>query len=161
MDVKSSSGLDVRRADARDVDVLVQLMQAFYAEAHYPLDHAWAASSFRTLLETPALGSVWLACWGITPIGHAVLTVRYCMEFGGLSGYIDDLYVKPEFRRRGAGHALLSALFADCRVAGCKSAQVEVGDTNTAARALYARFGLKAASDGRVLLSGELPATGA
>ena len=148
--------LSVRSAEPADVADLVLLMHDFYAEANYPLDHSWAATSFLQLLSRPELGCVWLVHSGPLPIGHAVLTVRYTMEHGGLSGYVDDLYVKPEFRRMGAGDALLNELFAECRARGCKFVHVEVGDSNAPALALYAKFGLLPAKDGRVLLSGPL-----
>lgn len=148
--------LTVRRAAASDVAALVGLMHDFYAESGFELDHAWAAASFARLLADPALGCVWLAQDGALPAGHAVLTLRYTMEHGGLGGYIDDLYVRPEFRRIGAATALLSQLFAESRVRGCKSVQVEAGESNVAALAVYAKFGLRAAQDGRLLLSGTL-----
>ena len=71
-----------------------------------------------------------------------------------------DLYVKPDFRRMGAGNALLNELFAECHTRGCKFAHVEGGASNAPARALYAKFGLVPAQDGRVLLSGALPKKG-
>ena len=129
-------------------------MHDFYAEANFVLDRDWAAASFRALISDAAAGGVWLASLGDRPVGHAVLTVRYTMEHGGFSGYIDDLYVRPESRRSGAATALLGELFAECRSRGIRSMQVECGDDNAAALALYARFGLKRLSDGRILLSG-------
>src|SRR5512141_1646956 len=122
--------LTVRRAATGDIDALVGLMHDFYAESGFGLDHAWAAGSFARLLADPALGCIWLALDGALPAGHAVLTWRYTMEHGGLSGYVDDLYVSPEFRRTGTATALLAQLFAECRVRGCKSVQVEAGESN-------------------------------
>ena len=129
-------------------------MQEFYAESSYELDVAWARASLIALLENPALGKVWIADSQGVPAGYAVLTVRYTMEFGGLSGYVDDLFVRPGLRRQGAGRALLYQLFEECHARDCKSVQVEVGEGNAAARALYAEFGLVARQDGRVLLCG-------
>ena len=146
--------LSVRRAEPADVADLVLMMHEFYAEANYLLDHSWARASFLHLLARPELGCVWLVHSDLVPVGHAVLTVRYTMEHGALSGYVDDLFVKPAFRRKGAGDALLGELFAECRARGCKFVHVEVGDSNAPALALYAKFGLVPAQDGRVLLSG-------
>ena len=146
--------LSVRRAESADVAALVLLMHDFYAEADHSLDHQWAAASFLQLLSRPDLGCVWLAHSGPLPVGHAVLTVRYTMEHGGLSGYVDDLYVKPEFRRMGAGDAMLNELFAECQARACRFVHVEVGAGNLPALGLYAKFGLVPAQDGRILLSG-------
>jgi ribosomal protein S18 acetylase RimI-like enzyme len=148
--------LHVRLAEAGDVGSLVDLMHEFYAESGYSLDRPWAASSFLSLLGDPSLGCCWLACRGSEPVGHAVLTLRYTMEHGGMGGYVDDLFVRPRFRRRGAARAMLAELFAECRARGCRSVQVEAGRDNAAALRLYAEFGLVAHEDGRVLLVGPL-----
>ena len=105
--------IGVRRATAADVDVLVDLMREFYAEAGFPLDEAWAASAFARLLDDSSLGAAWIMSVDGEAAGHAVLTVRFAMEFGGLSGYIDDLFVRTHHRRRGAAQAGLEALVAD------------------------------------------------
>jgi ribosomal protein S18 acetylase RimI-like enzyme len=143
----------VRRATAEDAPALVSLMQAFYAEAGSPLDGHWASSALQALLSDSALGAIWLVSSDAQPVGHAVLAVRYTMEYGGLSGYIDDLFVRPAFRRSGVGRRLLDNVFAECRSRGCRSIQVEVGAGNAPAVALYASFGLTPSQDDRVLLS--------
>ena len=143
----------VRHATEADVGSLVALMHDFYAEAGYALDHDLASASFRSILNNASLGSVFLALVGEQPIGHAVLAVRFTMEHYGLSGYIDDLYVAPAFRRLGAGAALVDALVAQCRRLACMSVQVEVAPTNSAALALYERFGLAPSQGDRALLT--------
>jgi GNAT superfamily N-acetyltransferase len=135
-------------------------MREFYAEANFPLDQTWADTSFSQLLEHSQLGCVWLAERDSVAAGHAVLTLRYTMEHGALSGYVDDLFVKPEFRRQGIARALLSALFDECARRSCKSIYVEVGDRNVPAIELYGRFGLGPFHDGRVLFHGALPVVG-
>ena len=74
--------------------------------------------------------------------------------FGAPDGFIDDLFVRPEFRRRGVASSLLSALFEQCRQDGVAALHVEVGEDNAAAGALYREFGL--AANGRRLLTAEI-----
>ncbi len=154
--MSTNNELAVRVATADDIGPLVHLMDEFYAESGYQLDAQWAASSFAALCSRPDWGRAWLADSDGMPVGHAVLTVRYTMEHGGLSGYVDDLFVRPSFRRRGVASGLLREVFQDCRARGCKAVQVEVGGANVAARAVYAKFGLKPLQDGRLLLAGSL-----
>ena len=135
-------------------------MREFYAEANLSLDQKWAEASFSQLLEHSELGCVWLAECDNVAAGHAVLTLRYTMEHGALSGYIDDLFVKPQFRRQGIASALLSELLAECERRRCKSIYVVVGDGNVPAIELYSQFGLGPFHDGRVLFHGALPAAG-
>ena len=146
----------VRRAGRSDVGALVDLMREFYVEASYSLDREWAEAAFSELFENPDRGCVWIAEAAGTAAGHAVLTVRYTMEHGSLSGYIDDLFVRPRFRRRGIARALVSELFVEGRRRGCRSVYVEVGAENTPAIRLYNQFGLRRFEDGRVLLGSVL-----
>jgi ribosomal protein S18 acetylase RimI-like enzyme len=146
----------VRRACNDDVDALLGLMHAFYAESGYTLDTAAAASSLHALLTAPTHGSVWLALDGEAAVGHAVLCVRHAMEYDGQLGVIDDLYVVPAARRQSIGRRLLLALRDDAQARGCRALEVEVGASNTAARGLYDALGLQARTDDRITLSGPL-----
>lgn len=156
---KAIESLVVTPAAVADIPSLVVLMQAFYAESGHALDADAARAAFGRLIGSPALGAVWIAHIGSEPVGHVVLVTRFAMEHGALAGCVDDLFVKPEYRRSGVGGVLLAALLTECASRQCQSLHVEVGADNMAARALYARFGLQAAQDGRVLMSGPLPAS--
>ena len=138
-----------RRAEHSDIPQLVELMRAFYAESSFRLDRDGARRAFECLIAEPVHGAVWLIeCDGV-PVGHIVLSLRFTMEFGGLSGYIDDLFVRPTHRRRGAARAGLEALFAECHRRGCRSIHVEVSSDNEAANVLYRRYGLVLGDDAR------------
>ena len=150
--------IGVRRATAADVDLLVDLMRQFYAEASFPLDAAWAAAAFSSLIADPSLGAVWIMSVDDDVVGYAVLTVRFAMEFGGFSGCIDDLFVRRSHRRLGVSRAGLEALVAECQARGCKSLHVEVDPQNVAAVTLYRRFGLAPGTDERLHLKTLLPA---
>jgi ribosomal protein S18 acetylase RimI-like enzyme len=141
--------VSVRPASRADIPVLVELMREFYAESSFPLDLEWAARSFAQLLDEPARGAVWVIDVNGAPAGHVVLSLRFTMEFGGLSGYIDDLFVKRECRRQGAARAGLDALIAEARGRGCRSLHVEVDPGNAAATTLYRRYGMVPGSDQR------------
>lgn len=144
-----------RPASLGDVPVLVDLMADFYAEAGRALDGPWAARAFGELLAHPPLGAAWVLEDAGAPAGHAVLTVRFAMEHGGLQGAIDDLFVRPAHRRRGLARAGLEALFADCRRRRVRAVTVEVAEDDEPARRLYASFGLAPRTDRRVTLVGE------
>ena len=146
----------IERAGAADIPVLIDLMSEFYAESAYALDRKWAEASFHRLLADETRGAAWLARRGAEPAGYVVLTLRHSMEFGGLAGVIDDVYVRPACRRQRVGFALISALFEACR-SGCVAAvHVEVAPENVAAQALYRSFGLRGYSVERQTLTAEL-----
>jgi GNAT superfamily N-acetyltransferase len=131
----------IRVATTADVQTLVALMAEFYAEAEFALPDAAAADAFEALLARPELGAVWLAALDDTPVGHLVLTVAFSMEYGGLRGFIDDLFVRPTARGRGIGAALLAAARDGATARGLRALCVETGLEDHPARSLYARAG--------------------
>ena len=132
--------LEVRLAGTADVPTLVALMRSFYNEAGFALPIDPATRAFEALLSDQRLGSVWLV-EDAEAVGHLVLTVCFSMEYGGLRGFIDDLYVRPAARGRGAGARLLAEARADAVRRGVRALHVEVGPDNDVARRLYARAG--------------------
>lgn len=145
--------ISTRPATPADIPALVELMEEFYAESDFPLDRQWAAASFSALLSDDRLGAVWLVLHEGVPSGYVALTVRFSMEYGGLDGFIDDLFVRPAHRRHGLGRAALEELFAECERRGLLAVHVEVGQDNIAANALYGSFGLTLRQDRRQTLT--------
>jgi len=146
----------IARAGAAEIPASIDLMSEFYAESGHALDRKWAEASFRRLLADETRGAEWLAWQGAEPAGYVVLTLRHSMEFGGLAGVIDDLYVRPASRRQRVGFALMSALFEACRSLCVAAIHVEVGPDNIGALALYRSFGLRGYSVERQALTVEL-----
>ena len=135
-------------------------MHDFYAESAFQLDRGWATRAFAELLADPSRGAAWVLGVDGSAVGHAVLSVRFAMEFGGLSAYIDDLFVQAAYRRRGVARAALEALVAESVLRGCRSLHVEVDPKNVPAVALYREFGLRPGNDERLELKAVLAGPG-
>jgi len=144
-----------RRATPQDVEALVELMREFHAESNHTLNQVHAKNAFIQLLGHPELGGVWLAHRDGSAAGYVVLTFRYSMDHGALDGHVEDLFVRPAWRRKGVASSLLSSLFADCGRQGSGIVHVEVGGHNAAAVSLYRRLGFSEHSDGRLFLHGK------
>ncbi|HEX2740512.1 MAG TPA: GNAT family N-acetyltransferase [Rubrobacter sp.] len=82
-------------------------------------------------------------------LGVIVLAYRLNVSVGGLFASIEDLYVRPEARRRGVGRALLEA--ADERFAACGVSYVEVQVEDDEAEAFYSALGYERETNVRVL----------
>jgi ribosomal protein S18 acetylase RimI-like enzyme len=131
----------MKQATAFDIPNLLELMGEFYAEAGYALDRERAKTGFAALLKDHRLGSVWLIESTGGPAGYVVLTHCFTMEYGGNVGFVDDLFVRPTFRRCGLGTTMLQELRAHCLAIGVRALFVEVAPDNTAAQAVYRRAG--------------------
>ena len=141
----------VRLAEPDDVPELVELMTDFYAEAGFPLPAEAATRTFAALLDDPRLGRVWMMEADGEPAGYVVLTVSFSMEYGGLRGFVDDLFVRTGFRGRGLAAAALAELRRTAEALGVRALLVEVGPHNDTAQRVYRRIGLD--DTGHVLLS--------
>ncbi|MDQ6765619.1 MAG: GNAT family N-acetyltransferase [Verrucomicrobiota bacterium] len=143
----------IHSATLEDVPQLVRLMEEFYNEAGFPLDHGWAGDGVSALLADHSRGAIWIVFEDAQPAGYAVLTLRFSMEQCGLDAFIDDLFIRPAHRRRGLGRLALQALFQECRKRGVLAVHVEVGRDNAPAQSLYASYGLARRKDFRELLT--------
>ena len=72
-------------------------------------------------------------------VGVAVLAYRLSISAGGLFASVEDLYVKPDARRRGVGRALLEAVGKRCAARGVSYVETQVEDEEAAG--FYAALG--------------------
>ena len=81
-------------------------------------------------------------------VGVTVLAFRSSISLGAPFVSIEDLYVKPSARRRGAGRALLGAVEERCKERGVSYVEVQ---TDSEAAAFYIGLGYKLEEEVRVL----------
>ncbi len=89
----------------------------------------------------PAAAECVLAFHDRQPAGFAVFFQNYSTFLARPGLYVEDLYVKPEFRGRGIGQALLRHCARLANDRGCGRMEWAVLDWNESARAFYRRFG--------------------
>lgn len=83
-----------------------------------------------------------LLCWrDRTPVGVAVYLFTYSTFMARPTLYVEDIFVWPRHRGRGAGQALLAALARIAVRKGCPRMEWTVLDWNTPAIRFYKRLG--------------------
>lgn len=96
----------------------------------------WSEGIFRSALEDE------LCLWLAVELDGAL--VGYAgMQSVLDEGYIDNVAVDPDFRRRGAASALLEAMIAEALRRKLRFLSLEVRAGNAGAVALYASFGFR------------------
>ena len=81
------------------------------------------------------------------PIGFALWFYSFSTFEGAFGIYLEDLFVAPEARGRGAGLALMRRLAQRCRDEGLARLEWAVLDWNAASIAFYDRLGAAAKRD--------------
>ena len=138
------SRLRVRRATARDAPAIFALIRGL---AEYErLAHTLQASAAR--IRAHGFGrrryfETLLCASGRAPVGFAVYFFTYSTFLGRPNLYIEDLFVLPSERGRGAGKALLAALARIAVRRGCGRLEWAVLDWNRPAIRFYRRLGAR------------------
>lgn len=97
-----------------------------------------------------------IAEWEGTPAGFAVWFLNFSTFRGRPGLYLEDIFVRPTFRRRGIGKALLTRLAKRCVDGGYARFEWAVLDWNVPAIDFYRSFGAEILADWRICrLSGK------
>ena len=142
------SQLNIRPATEQDIDLILHFVRelAIYEKAE---DEAKATPEHirRTLFcEHPAVFGLICEVEG-KAIGFAVYFFSYSTWLGKHGIYLEDLYVAPEYRKLGAGKALLQHLAQLAVAKGCGRLEWAVLDWNTPAIEFYESFGARPKDD--------------
>ena len=106
---KDVPGLVVRLATADDAPVLNEMIAAFAAYERLP-NHSTPDSLRNELSRTDKVIEAIIAFLDGKPVGFAVFFPTYSTFVAKRGLYLEDIYVKEEFRNRGVATALLKAL---------------------------------------------------
>ena len=133
----------LKLAQPEDLDRVVALVTAFHAETGITQDDAARRAGLAPLLDGIPHGAVYLIGPSRAPIGYVVVTFGWSVEFGGLDGFIDEIYVRPAVRGRGIASEILISLSAALAEAGLKALHLEVDRADDPSQRIYARAGFK------------------
>jgi ribosomal protein S18 acetylase RimI-like enzyme len=145
--------IPVHQAGVENAAAIARLLHDFNREFEEPTPPVEELTErCRRLIEE---GEITVLLSGDGPDGLALLRFRPALWSAGLEAYLQELYVVPPLRGRGIGRALLHAAMALSRERGADGIDLNTGETDTAARALYESMGFtnrEGAPDGPAML---------
>ena len=144
---------DAISEDAALIRALIQELAEYDGEADQV--RTTEADISRDGFGTNAKFRTFIAEWGSQAVGFAVL-FHYYSTWQGPGIYLEDLYVRPEFRKRGIGTALLAQVAHTAQEENCRFVRWAVLDWNQPALDLYASLGAGLLNNWRcVVLDGD------
>lgn len=136
--------IQLRLATLDDFDAVLPRTRALNAHEGIEVPAPVFEAALRRLLSDPQIGGCWLVeritAPTTAPIGYAIATFSFDLEFGGREAYLTELWIDPPARGGGAGAAALALLADELRARGVSAMHLQVRPENPAAR-LYARAG--------------------
>ncbi len=134
--------LKIRRATVDDIHLILEFIRDL---AEYERAPEEAVATPEDLRRDGFSGEprfyVEIAEWDGEPAGFALWFFNYSTWQGKPGLYLEDLFVRPQFRKKGIGKALLAYLAKVAVEKGCGRYQWQVLDWNTPALEFYKSLG--------------------
>jgi GNAT superfamily N-acetyltransferase len=137
-----SAALSIHPARPQDAGLIVALVREL-AEYERLLDQVVLTEQdiHRDLFGPRTVAEAVIAREGDEPVGFALWFHNYSTFAGRPGLYLEDLFVRPAFRGRGYGEALLRYLARVALERGCARFEWSVLDWNEPALAFYRKLG--------------------
>jgi diamine N-acetyltransferase len=135
--------IDLRAAMLTDVDILCDLVSEYYASDGLVYDDELTRRALVELINHQGFGRIWVLELSQQPIGYLLLTFGFILEFHGRHAVIDEVYLRPNYRRRGYFQNALSFVEAFCRQMNLRCLRLEVENKNELARKSYEKAGFQ------------------
>jgi GNAT superfamily N-acetyltransferase len=134
--------LSIRPANSGDVSVLKTMIHEFADFEHLPVVVTEASLLRDGFSERPRF-RVLMAEWGGQPAGYAFF-FDYYSTFEGRAGiFLEDIYVREQYRGKNIGKALLAHVASIAHQEDCFGVRWQVLDWNTPAIEFYRKLGAK------------------
>ncbi len=148
-----SAALHLAKPD--HLDRLLALVAAFHAEEGLQSTDEARRKGIAPLLEGIPHGAAYLIGPARAPMGYVIVSFGWSVEFGGMDGFLDEIYLRPAVRGRGIAGEILLSLAKALAAAGVHALHLEVARDNKSAKHLYNRLGF-VARDHYMLMSKRL-----
>ncbi len=119
-----------------------------YVEALYSHDEDFESmvnieAGIKSMMRNENLATAYFIKHGVDRIGYVILTRYHSVEKGGLTFYIDELYVEAATRRQGVGKMIMDKILEIARTEGAKALWAQAEPFNKAAQSFFLSQGFQ------------------
>ena len=132
----------IRKPEPSDREDYLAMSEEFYATdaVLHPVPETNFTKTFDLLLSGSRYADAYLAEESEKAVGYSLLSFTWSNEAGGMVAWLEEIYVRPEFRGMGVGKNMIARVFRDFGDRAVRF-RLETEDSNTGARSLYRRLG--------------------
>ena len=132
----------IRKLTENDRDLYIRMAEEFYSSdaVLHPIPRAYIERTANEALCSDAYAEIYLLeCEG-EPAGYGLTARTFSQEAGGSVLWIEELYIREQFRSRGLGREFFSYIEEKNKDRTARI-RLEVEEENTRAASLYERLG--------------------
>ncbi|HSP87718.1 MAG TPA: GNAT family N-acetyltransferase, partial [Ignavibacteriaceae bacterium] len=143
-----NENISIRLAEEKDIPLILSLIKEL-AEFEKLLDKLTVTEEIlkQNLFGKKKYAEVLIAEINKSAIGYAIFFHNFSTFSGKPGIYLEDLYVKPEFRNKGIGKKLLNRLIEIAKERDCGRVEWVVLDWNKKAIDFYKNLGAEEMSE--------------
>ena len=135
--------MTIRKLKESEKTIVLSMMKVFYASDAlliHPEDAVLEKMLTDALADGPLLTGYGFDVEGVLA-GYGMVTRSYSTERGGICVWIEDIYIKPEYRGHGIGAAFLQ--FVEAQNPGAVRLRLEAEPENEHAMHVYQKAGFQ------------------
>ena len=135
--------MTIRKLKESEKTIVLSMMKVFYASDAllvHPEDAVLEKMLTDALADGPLLTGYGFEVEGVLA-GYGMVTRSYSTERGGICVWIEDIYIKPEYRGQGIGAAFLQ--FVEAQNPGAVRLRLEAEPENEMAMHVYQKAGFR------------------
>lgn len=132
----------IRRIEEKDKAAYIEMATDFYSSnaVLHPVPAENFCRTFDEMMSSDRYAEGYVFELDGKTAGYALLAKTFSQEAGGIAVWVEELYIKPEFRSRGLGTTFFEFLENE-RTDDVKRIRLEVEIENEGAVKLYKRLG--------------------
>jgi ribosomal protein S18 acetylase RimI-like enzyme len=134
----------IRKMKKEDAEIFFEMSELFYASdaAIHPIPQKYHIDTFNEIMRSNVYLEGYIFEIKNKPVGYAITTKTFSHEAGGITLWIDEIYVLKGYRSNGLGKEFFNFLKATLDTSVVRL-RLEVETDNERAIKLYENMGFK------------------
>lgn len=134
----------IRKLEQKDRALYLEMTQEMYHSnaVLHPIPAEYCEKTFEELMRSEQYAFGFLIEYQERPAGYALLAKTFSQEAGGMVIWIEEIYIRPEFRSKGLGKEFFAYLHENMDESVVRL-RLETEFENTKAKKLYANLGFE------------------